>query len=59
MSSSGIEVGSLRYRLKTGTKEIHDIADKCMKSFLLDEKPVSTGFEAYKFYVLQVLFTIV
>ena len=55
MSSSGIEVGSLRYRLKTGTKEIHDIADKCMKSFLLDEKPVSTGFEAYKFYVLQVL----
>ena len=55
MGSTAIEEGSLRHRLKTGTKEIHDVADTCMRSFLLDEQPASTGYEAYKFYVLQVL----
>ena len=50
--SGQIEVGSLRHKLKTNTKEIHDVADKAMQSFLFDDK-VTTSLPAYRHFLLQ------
>ena len=52
--SAPIEVGSLRYRLKHETKEIHDVADRSMQSFLLGDVGPTQSRQAYRHFLLQV-----